>query len=514
MKGIKFLLLSLWAIWVTSVSGQIINFREGYQKANPVTLHSDLDLAEKMKLHQDFLAQATQGKDEQKRLYGVLYLFHDYVRGQNFAEAAHYLLEAERIAAASGNPGWQGWVAHCRGVLSLNLKNYEEAIVPYREAARLCGQARDSLCVAESLEQIGALYGNLDSFEKAHYYYDLTLPLIEKYGNKVNLATTLNNLGNLLSFQDRPAEAAQHYERALAAIREVGGNKYREVIYLGNLADAFRQLRRFDTALAMLDECTHINLENNWLHNQISIYGSISETYAGAGNFRSSLEFLKRYHALRDSVIGIEAQEKISDLEHKYVVQQKELELQKSRLALGVARHRLVYGILFVCFLLLLAAAGLWRWRWQTRRSQHELAQNRLVLNDLTRILVDKNTQMAVLQERAAGQSPIAEASQSPADLEQNLYDQRILTDADWAAFKIYFEKVYPGYLLRLRNTFPALSGAEERLFLFIKLNLTTREAAAILGISVESVKKTRNRLRHRLALGEGTDLEMFIRDF
>ena len=80
--------------------------------------------------------------------------------------------------------------------------------------------------------------------------------------------------------------------------------------------------------------------------------------------------------------------------------------------------------------------------------------------------------------------------------------------------FKIYFEKVYPDYLLRLRNAYPSLTEAEERLFLFIKLKLTNKEASAILGISADSVKKTRTRLRKRLVLTDKADLDEFVRVF
>ncbi len=110
-------------------------------------------------------------------------------------------------------------------------------------------------------------------------------------------------------------------------------------------------------------------------------------------------------------------------------------------------------------------------------------------------------------------EAQITPTSPPPEGLE-SLYDQRILTEADWVAFKGYFDKAYPGYLLRLRTTYPTLSDAEERLFLFLKLNLTRKEVAAILGISPESVKKTRNRLRHRMGLGEEVELEVYIRAF
>ena len=81
-------------------------------------------------------------------------------------------------------------------------------------------------------------------------------------------------------------------------------------------------------------------------------------------------------------------------------------------------------------------------------------------------------------------------------------------------AFKAYFEKAYPGYMRRLRSAFPTLSDAEERLFLFIKLNLNRKEVAAMLGISADSVKKTRYRLRKRLLLTEEGDLDGYVRGF
>ena len=132
----------------------------------------------------------------------------------------------------------------------------------------------------------------------------------------------------------------------------------------------------------------------------------------------------------------------------------------------------------------------------------------------MTRILLDKNSLLASFEELMSESDSQNDPSEFTSDFEDNLLNQRVLTNEDWESFKSYFEKAYPRYLHRLRMAFPSLSSAEERLFLFIKLNLTNREAAAILGISVQSVKKTRNRLRHRLELGQETELEVFIRAF
>ena len=80
--------------------------------------------------------------------------------------------------------------------------------------------------------------------------------------------------------------------------------------------------------------------------------------------------------------------------------------------------------------------------------------------------------------------------------------------------FKKHFERSFPGYLSHLRETFPELSQAEERLFLLYKLNLNSKEITKILGISESTVKKGRTRLRKKLGLDKEQDLEQFIREF
>ena len=196
--------------------------------------------------------------------------------------------------------------------------------------------------------------------------------------------------------------------------------------------------------------------------------------------------------------------------------------------------------IIRICILLLVFF--IWLWWSQSRRAKRKQAHTRSNLEQLTRTLIDKNTLLSALEEKLWEQesnslksNPVLTEGSSentyhaenghsgkekstiesqPDDFEKNVYNQRILTHADWSAFKIYFEKAYPGYLLRLRNSFPSLSEAEERLFLFIKLKLTNKEAAAILGISVDSVRKTRTRLRKRLELGEDVNLEQYVAGF
>ncbi len=286
---------------------------------------------------------------------------------------------------------------HRKGVLAVHLEQYKEAIPSYEAALALCTSAHDSLCMGETLEQLSAMHTRIYDFEKAHHYFNLALPLLEKYGTQIVLATALNNYANLLSTEGDPNKGIPYLKRALEIIRKAG-DKRKESIYLNNLASAYRQLKKYDEALAMFNQCVRINLENNWPENLITNYSGISIIYENTGDFQQAFSYLQKYHALRDSIIGVEMQGTIADLTAKHKSQQQELELQKSKVALGLSQSRLERGALLFLFSMLLAAFGFWRWRIQTHQSKREQLKNKENLKTLTRILLEKNAQIMALE--------------------------------------------------------------------------------------------------------------------
>ncbi|WP_420154089.1 helix-turn-helix transcriptional regulator, partial [Siphonobacter sp.] len=82
-----------------------------------------------------------------------------------------------------------------------------------------------------------------------------------------------------------------------------------------------------------------------------------------------------------------------------------------------------------------------------------------------------------------------------------------------WSYFKDVFENVHPQFFERITDEFPSLSSNDLRLMALLKMNLSTKEIADILGISPQSVNTARYRLRKRLNLKPEDDLESRIRN-
>lgn len=91
------------------------------------------------------------------------------------------------------------------------------------------------------------------------------------------------------------------------------------------------------------------------------------------------------------------------------------------------------------------------------------------------------------------------------------IIDESFRLDKDWEEFKLYFEQIYTGFYAKLKISHPDLTNQELRHCALIRLNLSNHECASILGISPNSIKVTRTRLRKKLDLPGHQNLTDFI---
>lgn len=89
--------------------------------------------------------------------------------------------------------------------------------------------------------------------------------------------------------------------------------------------------------------------------------------------------------------------------------------------------------------------------------------------------------------------------------------DNNITGDDDWKIFEANFEQAHETFLLTLKNTYPDLTSSDLKLCAYLRINLTSKEIAPLLGISVRGVENHRYRLRKKLDVPPDTHLTDFI---
>ncbi|MGB0985003.1 MAG: ligand-binding sensor domain-containing protein [Saprospiraceae bacterium] len=89
--------------------------------------------------------------------------------------------------------------------------------------------------------------------------------------------------------------------------------------------------------------------------------------------------------------------------------------------------------------------------------------------------------------------------------------DERL--DQDWEQFAKHFDQVYGDFLKRLQKKYPNLTPKDHKLCAYLRMNLTSKEIAPLLNISVRGVEIARYRLRKRLAIdGDVNLVELMIK--
>lgn len=282
----------------------------------------------------------------------------------------------------------------------------------------------------------------------------------------------------------------------------------RTQLRLGNSASALQFVRE---ALSLLERTP----EMFYLRNT---YYAATDVFKTMGNYDSAFYYNTKYSALNDSLERVIAlsgiavsKARANDEKSRYRIQslQKEKEKQVFQRNILIAAIILlgIVGFLVITRQRLKAKLQVERMEQEQRRMQQEIASAREQLNMFTENIVEKTNLIEKLEEQVKSNSISAEQQLLITELSR----QTILTEDDWIKFKSLFEKIYPSFFQKLKENSADITVAEQRMAALTRLQLTSKQMAAMLGISVDSVHKTRQRLRQRLQLDANVNLDEYI---
>ncbi len=136
-------------------------------------------------------------------------------------------------------------------------------------------------------------------------------------------------------------------------------------------------------------------------------------------------------------------------------------------------------------------------------KTAQELLAAKKQLDNFRDQVIQKNTVIDNLEKAGGETQPYANAI---ADLKKSC----ILTEEDWKEFQVNFEKVFAGYIYRLKNAYPSITPAEIRMIALSKIKFSHKEMAEILGISAQTTRITWHRLRKKINITEEVSLIEF----
>lgn len=135
-----------------------------------------------------------------------------------------------------------------------------------------------------------------------------------------------------------------------------------------------------------------------------------------------------------------------------------------------------------------------------------ELANATLNLVHKTKILTNLKEQLSTLLQTGKEHDHKYLVSQLLRKI-----NKEIKNDQHQQAFNTYFDDVHQDFILRLKETYPALTPKELRLCAYLRMNLSSKEIAPLMNISVRGLEISRYRLRKKLNIDHEVNLTEFI---
>lgn len=86
--------------------------------------------------------------------------------------------------------------------------------------------------------------------------------------------------------------------------------------------------------------------------------------------------------------------------------------------------------------------------------------------------------------------------------------------EQDWESFSNHFDQVHSDFLKRIKLQYPQLSPKDLKMAAYLRLNLSSKEIAPLLNISVRGVEIGRYRLRKKLELDTTVNLSEFMMEY
>ncbi|GAA4327572.1 hypothetical protein [Flaviaesturariibacter amylovorans] len=375
----------------------------------------------------------------------------------------------------------------------------------------------------------GVAFAKTGQHDSSARYLQINYQLAEATRNKVWLGIASGYLGMLPYWRNHWDEAVPFLERGLTLCVE---NKLWDNVAMLSvaLADCYLktgQVSKTDSLLQLAKSAIYRQTETNPLMNPFP-------AFIGYFSLQSQLSLLRNdkqgYTRFADSAQLYESrQERVFSRDKKDLAEAR-MAVRHQALASEVAEQRarqatlrlwsvIAVGLLVVMLLILIVKRQKLRYRIRREELEHtrKLAEEKLnsALSDLktqARLVEEKEELIGLVQTEIdalrAGDLPVPDAHLKRLE---EIRSSVILTDDDWAGFKIKFEAVYPGFLVKLTHAHANLTQAETRYILLRKLKLTPKEMAAILGVGPEALRNVSFRLRKKLNVSDSEQLEELI---
>lgn len=479
-----------------------------------------------------------------------------YYYTQKAQKAIHLMEQAVEASRQGGNSKNMGRMLAWLSIFYHMDGNYEDAVRLNQEALEFYEHNPEDRSTMVAFNEQATLYNELGMHEKALEMNQKSIVYALR-NEKYNLPDAYLCRANILRDLGRSDSIFYYLHLALATSREM---KKISDIYGSNmeLLNAYRLCPDSLTKVKPLihELCADSANISLWMRAKLCMY--IGKARMTIGQTDQAIEAAKRavsyFETLNMTVLELDARTLLMDIYRQtgqqqqltagyaryielkdtlhqqeivrmvaaanigYDTRQKEKENQSLTTEIELKNSRL-QTFIFIGLFLLVAGLSIGGWLWMRLRlkeREKQLSQQQLrEQSERLQLLIASRQELNNHNEKLLRQlADVQMTHDKTCDLDRVMesLQPRLLTYEEEELFRTAFASLYPTVLHSLRSICPRATRADELLCMLIVLKQTNEEISRTLGITRASVLKNRYRLRTKLELPEGSDLDVEIR--
>ncbi len=371
-------------------------------------------------------------------------------------------------------------------VLKSQFGNHEEALKDYRSIYLYYQKNPEVEGMAITMINIGSVFTSLEQFDSAIFY----LEKVKSIGDKLKAGTL---------------QQGYHY-----------------------LAKAYLRNKKLSESLKYAEKAYSLALEQNAQMDIAQSTVLLSEISLELADFQSAYNYRSTGDSIMAMMFHKDYGNQIAELKVKYQAEQKQRKIDVLNYESKVAKNRKIILIILVGSLAIIIALLIAYIFKRNQLHRNELQKSKLKRSKVVQELEFKKNEFTtnslnvihkdqLLQDIKSNIEGIKKKNNLNPDASLELgqlikkVDLSFNLEQTWKDFKIHFENVHKDFFSHLLKQYPTISNHELRLCALVKLNLSIKEMAIILNISIQGVKTARYRLRKKFGLNKDQKLAHFL---
>ncbi len=458
-----------------------------------------------------------------------LYLADIFYRQAAYPQAVDYYYKADHIFRKSNDLANLANTLNKTGEAFYYSKQYAISLSKFQEALALYKRLSNPKGIAKSYGLIGQTHEKSGKYPQAMKYQQLALREFHKMKDKTGIAKIYENLGSIYEDVSKMDSALKYYTLALN-LNKANASDLAQIEIINNIGDVYRKTGKYEEALNYTRKAGQMALEMNDQYQLSSAYRDLSKNFDLMKRYDSAYHYSELGRNIFLSIFTEDTNKQLTLLQTLFEIQQKDSAITDFEKEKKANQFIISATVLIVILLALLAASIISRQRLKIKNEQQLNEQNHALF------LAQKDAIEAELElkskELTSNTLHAIQYNQFLEELRTELEDmakddkrdhkkklQQLVTkinqstgrDKHWKEFSSLFEQIHHTFFDNLKKYSEDLTASDLRLVALIKMNLNSKDMATLFGISQDSLRVARYRLRKKLDIPQGENLSTFI---